>query len=177
MQCSQPSTPNPHRHACYLSSFGHDTRTVLQCLQVLDAALCYTVFPTETLTICIVALCRTVTEQYCQTSWRIMKNLLGTNLGHVTLLTMCNILSDRDMYADETLLRGAVFHINMGLWGQSGSVVPMLRCSPATVLASFRNVGEKITNKAALNAGIQIIRVFVLVDRHWTVSGSASRSR
>lgn len=129
-----------HRNACYLSSFGHDTHTVLQCLQVLDAALCYTVFPTETLSICIVALCRTVTEQYCQTSWRIMKNLLGTTLGHVTLLTMCNILSDREMYADETLLRGAVFHINMGLWGQSGSLVPMLRCSPATVLASFRNV-------------------------------------
>lgn len=146
LDCSKDAilTANPptNRHACYLSSFGHDTRTVLQCLQVLDAALCYTVFPTETLTICIVALCRTVTEQYCQTSWRIMKNLLGTNLGHVTLLTMCNILSDREMYADETLLRGAVFHINMGLWGQSGSVVPMLRCSPATVLASFRNVSE-----------------------------------
>lgn len=129
------------QHACYLSSYMDDTNTVLQCLQVLDAAVCYTVFPTETLTLCIVALCRTVNrEAYCQTSWKIMKNLLGTNLGHASLVTMCNILNDKSMYSDEALLRGAVFHINMGLWGSSGSVVPMLRCSPSTVLLSFLNV-------------------------------------
>lgn len=124
-----------------MSCFVDDTKTVLQCLQVLDAALCYTVFPTETLTLCIVALCRTVNrETYCQASWKIMKNLLGTNLGHAALLTMCNILNDSTMYADEALLRGAVFHINMGLWGSAGSVVPMLRCSPSTVLLSFLHV-------------------------------------
>lgn len=66
-----------------------------------------------------------------------MKNLLGTNLGHAALLTMCKILNDELMYTDEALLRGAVFHINMGLWG---SAVPRLRCSPSTVLTSFLHV-------------------------------------
>lgn len=66
-----------------------------------------------------------------------MKNLLGTNLGHAALLTMCKILNDELMYNDEALLRGAVFHINMGLWG---SAVPKLRCSPSTVLMSFLHV-------------------------------------
>lgn len=111
------------------------------CLQVLDATLCYTVFPAENLNQCVLALCRTVNrEAYCQTSWKIMKNLLGTNLGHNALWLMCNILDDSSMYCDEALLRGAVFHINMGLWGSSGVLVPMLRCSPSTVLQSFLHV-------------------------------------
>lgn len=68
-----------------------------------------------------------------------MKNLLGTNLGHEALLIMCNILKNSTTY-DEALLRGAVFYINMGLWGSTGSVVPMLKCSPAPVLLSFLQV-------------------------------------
>lgn len=70
-----------------------------------------------------------------------MKNLLGTNLGHASLLTMCNILNDPNMFTDEALLRGAVFHSNMGLWGSSGSIVPM--CSPSTVLLSFLHVSNR----------------------------------
>lgn len=82
-----------------------------------------------------------------------MKNLLGTNLGHAALLTMCKILNDELMYTDEALLRGAVFHINMGLWG---SAVPKLRCSPSTVLTSFLHVSDKkeyIANEVHLNDG------------------------
>lgn len=129
-----------------------DTQTVLQCLYVLDAALCYTVFPTETLSSCIVALCRTVNkETYCQTSWKIMKKLLGTNLGHAALLYMCSILNKSRKY-DEALLRGAVFHINMGLWGSAGPVVPMFS-SPSAVLMSFHRVSaskmqmDQLTNQ------------------------------
>lgn len=119
-----------------------DPKTVLQCLHVLDVALCYTVIPTETLSFCIGALCRTVNNQtYCQTSWKIMKNLLGTNLGHAALLFMCNILNNSTTH-DEALLRGAVFHINMGLWGTTGSVVPMFKCSPSPVLLSFHRVSK-----------------------------------
>lgn len=117
-----------------------DTETVLQCLHVLDTALCYTVFPIETLLACIFALCRTVNkETYCQTSWKIMKKLLGTNLGHAALLFMCNILNKSTKY-DEALLRGAVFHINMGLWGSTGPVLPMFKNSPSPVLQSFLRV-------------------------------------
>lgn len=129
-----------NRHACAMCCTLDDTQTVLQCLYVLDAALCYTVFPTETLSSCIVALCRTVNkETYCQTSWKIMKKLLGTNLGHAALLYMCSILNASHKY-DEALLRGAVFHINMGLWGSTGPVVPMFKSSPSAILMSFHRV-------------------------------------
>lgn len=124
-----------------------NTQTVLQCLQVLDAALCYTVFPKETLLDCIYALCRTVNkETYCQTSWKIMKKLLGTNLGHAALLFMCKILNTSQQY-DEALLRGAVFHINMGLWGSTGPVVPMFKSSPSAVLHSFLRVNILLLKK------------------------------
>lgn len=114
---------------------------MLQCLHVLDAAVCYTVFPTETLTVCIVALCRTVNrETYVQLSWNIMKKLLGTMMGHASLLTMVNILNDPGMYMDEAVLRGAVFHINMNQFGTSTGSTAVPRCSPSTVLQSFLNV-------------------------------------
>lgn len=134
------------RHACAMCCTLDDTQTVLQCLYVLDAALCYTVFPTETLSSCIVALCRTVNkETYCQTSWKIMKKLLGTNLGHAALLYMCSILNASHKY-DEALLRGAVFHINMGLWGSTGPVVPMFKSSPSAILMSFHRVSSTDNN-------------------------------
>lgn len=117
-----------------------DTPTILLCLSVLDCFICYAIIPNETLTLFIVILCRTVNrEAYCQTSWKIMKNLFGTALGHATLLTMCNILNDKTFYRDEALLRGAIFHTNVGLWGVSGCPVPILNCSPSIVLSSFWN--------------------------------------
>lgn len=133
-----------------------DTQIVLQCLYVLDAALCYTVFPTETLASCIVALCRTVNkETYCQTSWKIMKKLLGTNLGHAALLYMCRILNESHRY-DEALLRGAVFHINMGLWGSTGPVVPVFKSSPSAILMSFHRVScdENATDHSSFSSRI-----------------------
>ncbi|XP_065085709.1 tuberin isoform X2 [Ochlerotatus camptorhynchus] len=117
-----------------------ETQTILLCLSVLDCFICYAIIPNETLTLFIVILCRTVNrEAFCQTSWKIMKNLFGTALGHATLLTMCNILNDKTFYRDEALLRGAIFHTNVGLWGVSGCPVPILNCSPSIVLTSFLN--------------------------------------
>uniref|UniRef100_A0A182MSN4 Rap-GAP domain-containing protein n=1 Tax=Anopheles culicifacies TaxID=139723 RepID=A0A182MSN4_9DIPT len=113
-----------------------ETNTILLCLSVLDCFICYAIIPNESLTLFIIILCRMV-NQYCQHCWKIMKNLFGTALGHATLLTMCNILNNPSFHQDAALLRGAVFHTNMGLWGIS--VVPILNCSPSLVLTSFLN--------------------------------------
>ncbi|XP_058066096.1 tuberin [Anopheles bellator] len=116
-----------------------ETTTVLLCLSVLDCFICYAIIPNESLTLFIIILCRVVNQEaYCQTSWKIMKNLFGTALGHATLLTMCGMLNNSAFHQDDALLRGAVFHTNMGLWGV-GSVVPILNCSPSLVLTSFWN--------------------------------------
>ncbi|XP_055692341.1 tuberin isoform X2 [Lutzomyia longipalpis] len=126
------------RQTCFLSCTLEDTATVLQCLTVLETIMSYAIFPIETLSLFIVALCKTVNrEAFCQTSWKIMRNLLGTDLGYASLCTMCGYLSDPSVYDDVALLCGAVVHTNMGLWGTK---VPALRCSPSAVLLSFLRV-------------------------------------
>jgi tuberous sclerosis protein 2 len=56
-------------------------------------------------------------------------------MGHSALYTMCRILEDAGVAHDVCLLRGAVFHINMGLWGTKR--VTSLMCTFSSVLPSF----------------------------------------
>lgn len=98
--------------------FVNDRETFLQCLRVIETVICYTVFPNEILAPCIIVLCRAVNnEAYLETSHKTMKNLLGTKLQYASLLTMTSMLTEPRYYVDAQVLRGAVFHINMNLWG------------------------------------------------------------
>lgn len=117
---------------------------VLQCLDVLDAILCYTVLPKKMLPEWVNALCRTVNREiYVQKSWDIMKKLLGTKMGHAALLYMCNLLNSSNFVNDDALLRGAVFYINMGLWGSTCSKAnDLFKQSPTWVLQSFLSVSD-----------------------------------
>jgi tuberous sclerosis protein 2 len=56
-------------------------------------------------------------------------------MGHSALYTMCRILEDPGAAHDVCLLRGAVFHVNMGLWGTKR--VTGLKCTFSSVLPSF----------------------------------------
>ena len=119
----------------------NDRDTFLQCLYVIETVISYTVFPNEILAPCIIVLCRAVnSEVYLETSYKIMKNLLGTQLGYVSLLTMTSMLSDERYYIDPQVLRGAVFHINIYLWsGTNSSLQNGVRYS-STVLSSYLKV-------------------------------------
>ncbi|XP_025075261.1 tuberin [Pogonomyrmex barbatus] len=120
-------------HLCYYSN---NTEVVSGCLEALDAIMCYSNLQSDSLQTFIIALCRSVNvETYCQTSWKIMRNLLGTHMGHCALYTMCRLLQDTIFQRDVRLLRGAVFYVNMGLWGTHR--IPKLECTPASVLPSF----------------------------------------
>lgn len=88
--------------------FINDRDTFLQCLYVIETVICYTVFPNEILAPCIIVLCRAVnSEIYLETSYKIMRNLMGTQLGYASLLTMTNMLNDSRYYVDAQVLRGA----------------------------------------------------------------------
>lgn len=67
-----------------------------------------------------------------------MRNLLGTHMGHSALYTMCRLLPEPTFQRDVRLLRGAVFYVNMGLWGTHR--IPKLECTPTSVLPSFYQV-------------------------------------
>ncbi|KAI8123354.1 Tuberin [Lucilia cuprina] len=105
-------------NACNLSCSVSDEVIGIQCLSILEMVMSYTIFPSDPLPQFVFTLCRTVNiPPYCQASWKIMKNLLGTELGYHSMKMMCNILNDRTLDEDNFLLRGAVFHLNMNIFG------------------------------------------------------------
>uniref|UniRef100_A0A8C3NS37 Tuberin n=1 Tax=Geospiza parvula TaxID=87175 RepID=A0A8C3NS37_GEOPR len=105
-------------------------------LQVLDAVVCYNCLPSENLPVFIITLCRTINvKELCEPCWKLMRNLLGTHLGHSAIYNMCRIMEDRSYMADAALLRGAVFFVGMALWGAHR--LNSLRNSPTSVLPSF----------------------------------------
>lgn len=105
-------------------------------LQVLDAVVCYNCLPAESLPLFIVTLCRTVNvKELCEPCWKLMRNLLGTHLGHSAIYNMCRIMEDRTYMEDAPLLRGAVFFVGMALWGAHR--LYSLKNSPTSVLPSF----------------------------------------
>ncbi|XP_061456023.1 tuberin isoform X2 [Rhineura floridana] len=105
-------------------------------LQVLDAVVCYNCLPSETLPVFIITLCRTINvKELCEPCWKLMRNLLGTHLGHSAIYNMCRIMEDRTYMVDAALLRGAVFFVGMALWGAHR--LQSLKNSPTSVLPSF----------------------------------------
>ncbi|XP_014649051.1 PREDICTED: tuberin isoform X3 [Ceratotherium simum simum] len=105
-------------------------------LQVLDAVVCYNCLPAESLPLFIVTLCRTINvKELCEPCWKLMRNLLGTHLGHSAIYNMCRLMENRAYMEDAPLLRGAVFFVGMALWGAHR--LYSLRNSPTSVLPSF----------------------------------------
>ncbi|KAK6623829.1 hypothetical protein RUM44_010685 [Polyplax serrata] len=122
--------------ACFLCSWSNKDEVITTSLQVLDTIVCYSNLPPDSLSVFICALCRKVNiHEYSHNCWKIMRNLLGTHMGHSTLYTMCKILQDTTYHNDVGLLRGTVFYINMGLW--SNKRVTSLRCTLTSVLPSL----------------------------------------
>lgn len=124
------------QNTCMLCCQSKEEQVVIHCLQVLDTIVCYTNLPPESLPPFVATLCRTVNiELYCQSSWKIMRNLLGTHLGHCSLNTMCDILLCESSLSDPGLLRGAIFYITMALWGHK--IIINMICTPSAVLNAF----------------------------------------
>uniref|UniRef100_A0A673I6E7 Tuberin n=1 Tax=Sinocyclocheilus rhinocerous TaxID=307959 RepID=A0A673I6E7_9TELE len=104
-------------------------------LQVLDAVVCYNCLPSDSLTVFIITLCRTVNvKEFCESCWKLMRKVLGTHLGHSAIYTMCRIMEE-SLTDHAALLRGAVFFVGMALWGAHR--LPALKNTPTLVLPSF----------------------------------------
>lgn len=120
--------------------FYKDRDTFLQCLFVIETVICYCVFPDEILKPCISVLCLAVNEEvYVETSYKIMRNLLGTQFGYSTLLKMCNMLKET-RNTHHYILRGAIFHTNMNLWGGTNSSLQNGIKFSSVVLTSYYEV-------------------------------------
>ncbi|XP_034043215.1 tuberin [Thalassophryne amazonica] len=121
---------------CYLCNRTTASADIEVALQVLDAVVCYNCLPSDSLTIFIITLCRTVNvKEFCESCWKLMRKVLGTHLGHSAIYTMCRIMEERVYMEDAPLLRGAVFFVGMALWGAHR--LPALKNTPTLVLPSF----------------------------------------
>ncbi|KAM4024152.1 tuberin isoform 2-T2 [Anomaloglossus baeobatrachus] len=137
-------------HSCYLESYiapmvqmicllcnrTTSSYDIEVSLKVLDAVVCYNCLPSESIPTFVITLCRTINvKELCESCWKLMRNLLGTHLGHSAIYTMSRIMEDKDYAEDAPLLRGAVFFVGMGLWGAHRLFC--LKNSPISVLPSF----------------------------------------
>ncbi|XP_053326984.1 tuberin isoform X2 [Spea bombifrons] len=137
-------------HSCYLESYiapmvqmicllcnrTASTYDIEVSLKVLDAVVCYNCLPSESIPTFVITLCRTINvKELCEPCWKLMRNLLGTHLGHSAVYSMSRIMEDRVYMEDAPLLRGAVFFVGMGLWGAHRLFC--LKNSPISVLPSF----------------------------------------
>ncbi|XP_068585001.1 LOW QUALITY PROTEIN: tuberin [Cebidichthys violaceus] len=121
---------------CLLCNRTTSSTDIEVALQVLDAVVCYNCLPSDSLTVFIITLCRTVNvKEFCESCWKLMRKVLGTHLGHSAIYTMCRIMEERVYNEDAPLLRGAVFFVGMALWGAHR--LPALKNTPTLVLPSF----------------------------------------
>ncbi|KAM4595501.1 tuberin isoform 2-T3 [Fundulus diaphanus] len=121
---------------CLLCNRTTSSTDIEVALQVLDAVVCYNCLPSDSLTVFIITLCRTVNvKEFCESCWKLMRKVLGTHLGHSAIYTMCRIMEERVYMEDAPLLRGAVFFVGMALWGAHR--LPALKNTPTLVLPSF----------------------------------------
>ncbi|KAI5620298.1 tuberin isoform X4, partial [Silurus asotus] len=121
---------------CLLCNRTTSSTDIEVALQVLDAVVCYNCLPSDSLTVFIITLCRTVNvKEFCESCWKLMRKVLGTHLGHSAIYTMCRIMEERVYMEDAALLRGAVFFVGMALWGAHR--LPTLKNTPTLVLPSF----------------------------------------
>ncbi|CAM4470418.1 unnamed protein product [Leuciscus chuanchicus] len=121
---------------CFLCNRTTSSTDIEVALQVLDAVVCYNCLPSDSLTMFIITLCRTVNvKEFCESCWKLMRKVLGTHLGHSAIYTMCRIMEERVYSEDAALLRGAVFFVGMALWGAHR--LPALKNTPTLVLPSF----------------------------------------
>lgn len=105
-------------------------------LELLDSVVGYGMVSADLLGHLVPTACRTVVvAPFSEPSWRLMRNLLGTHLGHRTIGYLCRLLEDRSNVCDTTLLKGAVFFVGAALW--SPKAVGSLQHTAAGVLPSL----------------------------------------
>ncbi|XP_063361788.1 tuberin [Cydia amplana] len=129
--------------SCHLCAYSAEAGAVVSALALLEAVVAYSLLPRAALPAFVGALCRTVNlERHCQTSWKLMRSVLGADLGHAALQELAavpaaaaNNADGSDAAADAGAVRGAVFYINMALWGPRR--VPSLRVSLLCVLPAL----------------------------------------
>lgn len=124
------------QNTCILCCRTNSEQDVQLGLDLLDSVVGFGLAGAELLGHLVPMACRTVVvAPLSEPSWRLMRNLLGTHLGHRTIAYLCRLLEDRANGGDHTMLKGAVFFVGAALW--SPRAVGSLQHAAAGVLPSL----------------------------------------
>uniref|UniRef100_A0A8D8YNL1 Tuberin n=5 Tax=Cacopsylla melanoneura TaxID=428564 RepID=A0A8D8YNL1_9HEMI len=127
-------------NVCFLVLY-KDQSLIPSCLDIFDAVVCYSTMSPEVLPNFIRTFCQLINmHTYSQTCWKIMKNVLGTHMGHASVHIMCNLLSiDPDVQERHTIspLRGAMFCVAQAMWG--AKEFPNVRYTLSSVLGYMKS--------------------------------------
>ncbi|XP_025084814.1 tuberin-like isoform X2 [Pomacea canaliculata] len=146
------------QQTCMIQNRTRSDEDMKLCQQVLDAVICYSYLPPDSLHYFVAALCHMVSKpRFCEESWELMKKLLGTHLGCKTIHTMCCMMQDKQQPVDFILLRGAVFFTGMALWGSRR--VASLKDLSSAVLPSFLEVLTYSNSSVSYEVSLSISRL------------------
>ncbi|RZF45475.1 hypothetical protein LSTR_LSTR009346 [Laodelphax striatellus] len=149
-------------NTCFLCCHSPSDTVIQSCLHILDTIVCYSNIPRPSFPSFIATLCRTVNvEAHALTSWKIMRNVMGTYMGHSSIGMLCSILKDDESLLDPGLMRGAVFYLMMGIW--SHQRVTSLKISFTAILTPYIKAFE---SKHPVVIFEVISSVHCLVKRH-----------
>lgn len=98
---------------------------------------------------CFTAAARNMNYETRESFWfsQLMRCVVGGDIGHAALQEMVEILRGEGE-GDAALLRGAVFYINMALWGPRR--VPTLKVSFLAVLPAFLKVRRLVASRVGV---------------------------
>eukprot|EP01134_Creolimax_fragrantissima_P000767 CFRG0767T1 len=124
------------RQTCAICNSAKVVTDVDICLDVLDVYVRYSFFSVDSLPPVVETLSRAVNiEKFCHRSWQIIKCVLKSDIGHVTLGTLCSILEAEANHSHWALVRGAVFFLGMACWGSQR--IDTLKPSFSAILPSL----------------------------------------
>ena len=109
---------------------------VVQCLALFEVIPNNCAIPPESINSYTESLCLTVfTPEHKDTTWRIMKQILQTHVGHAVIKSLCVFLQDRINHSKVHVLRGAVHFIAGTLWGDQRQT--SLKHKPDAIIPCF----------------------------------------
>ncbi|XP_067929120.1 tuberin-like isoform X2 [Watersipora subatra] len=143
---------------CEICNKSRSEKEIQRCLLVLENIIKYYYVKSDALLPLCMTLSRTVlTESFVQSSWKLMRELLGTHLGHSALFTLTGILQNRENLNDSVLQHGAIFFIGMALWASQR--VDTLHVSATAVLPAFKVALASNNTKVAYEVSLTVLRL------------------
>lgn len=130
---------------------------------LFDVIVCYSLVPKEALTMFLVVLCKGISfigyqkenfklvSEFC---CKIVKNLMGTKLGHSCVACLCHILQDETNHIDIPLMKASVHILAQSFWGSKK--IQGLKQTPNSILPAFKKALECRNEHVGIEVGESI---------------------